>query len=155
MFAIANRLQGHYKAQQLRALFYGPNVVQQHLLSVLPRKSSKAFMVTTNSLLTTPLMTFLENLLTMKHHAGTFSGTKEHAPQAQIDRAIRHVARDPDIDTIISVGGGSSIDSAKVISYRTHQATAKWLSHITIPTTLSAAECTDFAGYTRVRWHQN
>lgn len=58
------------------------------------------------------------------------------------------VQKDSSIDTIISIGGGSPIDSAKAISYRTHQKSSKYLYHITIPTTLSAAECTMGAGYT-------
>lgn len=45
------------------------------------------------------------------------------------------------IDTIISVGGGSPIDSGKAISYRLHEKSGKWLHHISIPTTLSVAEC--------------
>ena len=59
------------------------------------------------------------------------------------------VKKDDKIDTIISVGGGSPIDSAKAISYRLNeQSPGKFLYHITIPTTLSAAECTLGAGYT-------
>ena len=58
------------------------------------------------------------------------------------------VQRDSSIDTIISIGGGSPIDSAKAISYNFHEKSNKYLYHITIPTTLSAAECTTTAGYT-------
>lgn len=56
---------------------------------------------------------------------------------------------DSDIDTIISIGGGSPIDSAKAISYRVHEKTGNFLHHISIPTTLSAAECSFLAGYTQ------
>ena len=61
--------------------------------------------------------------------------------------------KDESIDTIISIGGGSPIDSAKAIVYRVNESTGgdkgKWLRHIAIPTTLSAAECTAIAGYTQ------
>lgn len=56
--------------------------------------------------------------------------------------------KDETIDTVISIGGGSPIDSAKAISYRLHEKTRNFLYHITIPTTLGAAECTFIAGYT-------
>lgn len=91
----------------------------------------------------------LESLLSSKNHAGTFSDIKEHAPIAQLDQATTEVKSDSRIDTIISVGGGSPIDSAKAILYRLHETSQKWLVHIAIPTTLSAAECTDIAGYTQ------
>ena len=86
--------------------------------------------------------------MTSKHHAGTFSNIKQHAPVAQLDEASDAVGKDSSIDTIISIGGGSPIDSAKAISYRTHEKSKKFLYHITIPTTLSAAECTMIAGFT-------
>ena len=52
------------------------------------------------------------------HHAGTFSHIKQHSPVAEVDQATDLVARDPSIDTIISVGGRSPIDVAKTISFR-------------------------------------
>lgn len=66
----------------------------------------------------------------------------------QLDEATEAVAKDSSIDTLISIGGGSPIDSAKAISYRSHEKTGKYLYHIAIPTTLSAAECSFTAGYT-------
>lgn len=91
----------------------------------------------------------VEELLTTSHHAGTFSKIGEHAPIAQLDEATKKVQEDSDIDTIISVGGGSPIDSAKAISYRVNEKTGNFLYHISIPTTLSAAECSFLAGFTK------
>ncbi|KIX92501.1 uncharacterized protein Z520_11821 [Fonsecaea multimorphosa CBS 102226] len=143
-------LQGLYQPHNLKGLYYGPDVVKNHILSVLPSETSKAFIITGSSLANkTPLIKSLEELLTTKHHAGTFSNIRQHAPVAQLDEATEIVKKDSTIDTIISVGGGSPIDSAKAISYRLHETSKKWLLHITIPTTLSAAECTAIAGYTQ------
>jgi len=89
----------------------------------------------------------VEELLGSKH-AGTFSKIGQHAPIEQLDEATELVKKDSSIDTIISIGGGSPIDSAKAISYRVNEKGGKFLHHITIPTTLSAAECTLGAGYT-------
>ncbi|KIX09778.1 uncharacterized protein Z518_00859 [Rhinocladiella mackenziei CBS 650.93] len=151
MDASTHPLAGLYKPNALKGLYYGPDVVKKQILSVLPSESSKAFIVTGTSLATkTPLIQSLEDLLSSKHHhAGTFSHIKEHAPVAQLDEATVQVTNDGTIDTIISVGGGSPIDSAKAIVYRVHEMSNKWLMHIAIPTTLSAAECTAVAGYTQ------
>lgn len=143
-------LTGYYKPNQLKGLYYGSNTVKDHLLSCLPSEKSKAFIVTGSSLATkTPLIKQIEELLTPAHHAGTFSNIKEHAPVAQLDEATSKVQSDSTIDTIISVGGGSPIDSAKAISYRVNEKSGHYLTHIAIPTTLSASECTSLAGYTR------
>lgn len=84
-----------------------------------------------------------------QHHVATYSKIGQHAPIKQLDEATEQVLKDGSIDTIISVGGGSPIDSAKAISYRLNERQpGKFLYHITIPTTLSAAECTMAAGYT-------
>ena len=130
-------------------MYYGPSSVKSYLLSCLPSSNSKAFIITGSSLASkTPLIHEIEQLLGSKHHAGTFSKIKQHAPVAQLDEARDAVIKDSDINTLISVGGGSPIDSAKAISYRVHEMGGKFLYHITIPTTLSAAECTFGAGYT-------
>jgi alcohol dehydrogenase class IV len=78
---------------------------------------------------------------------GTFSKIAQHAPIQQLDEAADLMLREKSVDTIISVGGGSPIDSAKIISKRVHDKKGEWMWHIAIPTTISAAECTALAGY--------
>ena len=144
-----NPLSGLWKPTHLERLYYGPSSVRNNLVSCLPSASSKAFIITGATLASkTPLIKQVEELLGPKHHAGTFSNIKQHAPVAELDKATKAVQKDSAIDTIVSIGGGSPIDSAKAISYRTHEKSSKFLYHITIPTTLSAAECTMGAGYT-------
>jgi alcohol dehydrogenase class IV len=141
-------LSGLWASTQISKLYYGPSTVATHLLSCLPSNSSKAFIITGNSLATkTPLVKQVEELLGAQH-AGTFSNIGEHAPVAQLDEATSLVAKETSIDTVVSIGGGSPIDSAKAISYRVHEKTGKFLFHIAIPTTLSASECTMMAGFT-------
>jgi alcohol dehydrogenase class IV len=141
-------LFGLWQPRPLQALYYGPDCVKNHLLSCLPSKSSKAFILTGSSLANkTSLIKDVESLLGDRH-AKTFSNIKQHAPVADLDKATELVLGDDSIDTIISIGGGSPIDSGKAISYRAHEKGGQWLHHITIPTTLSAAECTHMAGYT-------
>lgn len=146
--ATKHPLSGLWQPTQLQRLHYGSNSVKKHLLDCLPSPSSKAFIITGSSLATkTPLVKQVEQLLGSRH-AGTFSKIGEHAPVAQLDEATKIVEQDSSVDTVISIGGGSPIDSAKAISYRLHDKSSKWLFHIAIPTTLSASECTMMAGYT-------
>ncbi len=48
-------------------------------------------------------------------HAGTFSGIASHAPRADV-LAATNAARDARADLIVSIGGGSATDAAKIVS---------------------------------------
>ena len=151
MNSSTNPLVGLWKPHHLKNLYYGRSVVANYLVQSLPTPQSKAFIITGSSLATkSPLVNDLQKILTSTHHAGTFSNIRQHAPIAEVNQAADAVAQDPRIDTLISLGGGSPIDAAKVIMYFQHQKTPDkpFMTHITIPTTLSAAECTALAGYT-------
>ncbi|KAH6995570.1 alcohol dehydrogenase [Ilyonectria sp. MPI-CAGE-AT-0026] len=135
--------------KHLNHLYYGAGCVEKHLLSTLPSPSSKVFILTGASISAkTPLIQRLEGLLG-KFHAGTYTGIKQHGQAEGVDEATELVAQTEAVDTILSVGGGSPIDSAKTVCFRIHERTGKLLTHITIPTTLSAAECTAGGGFTR------
>jgi alcohol dehydrogenase class IV len=147
--ATSHPLSGLWQPTQLQKLHYGSDTVSKHLSSCLPTSQSKAFIITGNSLASkTPVVQQVEKILGPRH-AGTFSKIGEHAPVAQLDEATQLVEKDSSVDTVISIGGGSPIDSAKAISYRLHEKSGKWLFHIAIPTTLSASECTMMAGFTQ------
>ena len=149
MDASEHPLGGLWRPNPLERLYYGPKCVQQRLLSCLPSQDSKAFVVTGSSLKhRTSLIQEVEEILGARH-AGTFSSISQHAPAAELDRAFEILSIDTSIDTVISVGGGSPIDSAKIISSYAESKTGKYLYHITIPTTLSAAECTMGGAYTK------
>lgn len=118
---------------------------------MLPSAESRVFIITGSSLFNkTSLVQELEQLLG-ENHVGTFAGIKQHGQFADVNAAftqLKNASLKQPVDTIISVGGGSPIDSAKTLSYWTQQASGNFLSHIAIPTTLSAAECTAGGGYT-------
>ncbi|KIM97010.1 hypothetical protein OIDMADRAFT_58555 [Oidiodendron maius Zn] len=133
----------------LEKLYYGSGCVQNYLIGALPSPSSKVFIITGSSLATkTPLVHQLETLLG-KHHAGTISKIRQHGPLADVEQATEVVLGRDDVDTIVSLGGGSPIDTGKVISLRAKERRGTFLTHLTIPTTLSAAECTAGGGYTK------
>ncbi|KAF2864467.1 Dehydroquinate synthase-like protein [Piedraia hortae CBS 480.64] len=137
---------GYWKPNVIAQLYYGSGCVKKHLLDCLPSDKSRAFIVTTSSIAKTDLIGQVEGLLDQRH-AGTFDHIGQFVPIAQLDEATGKVAEDPAIDTLVSLGGGSPIDCAKTISYRFHEISGRWLHHIAIPTTLSAAECTSGAGH--------
>ncbi|KAL2691587.1 hypothetical protein Neosp_001976 [[Neocosmospora] mangrovei] len=143
-------LSGLWRPQDhLKYLHYGSGCVERHLLSVIPSPTSKVFIITGSSIATkTPTIRNLEELLG-DLHAGTYSDIKQHGQAEGVDEATRLVNQDDKIDTVVSVGGGSPIDSAKMVCFRIHESTGRTLTHITIPTTLSAAECTAGGGFTR------
>jgi alcohol dehydrogenase len=94
--------------------------------------------------------------------AGVFTGTAQHAPSATIDALVAE-ARRVTADSFVSFGGGSPIDSAKAAamalmggggpraigaSTTRPPADAPAITHLAVPTTLSAAEWTPFGGVT-------
>lgn len=66
----------------------------------------------------------------------------QHAPIAQVEEAIAR-AREAEVDGVVSFGGGSPIDAAKILALR-----GGGLPHVAIPTTLSVAELAGGAGFT-------
>ena len=75
----------------------------------------------------------------------------QHAPMGQIESAI-HDADQTDVDGVVSFGGGSPIDAAKILALRLGEKRSRLdggaLPHVAIPTTLSVAELAAGAGFT-------
>ena len=74
----------------------------------------------------------------------------QHTPIAQVNAAIEQAAA-THVDGIVSFGGGSSIDAAKMIAVKLADRdgrASRGLPHIAVPTTLSVAELAAGAGYT-------
>jgi len=79
---------------------------------------------------------------------GVFHEILQHAPLGPIRKASQEV-RDAGADALISLGGGSPIDSTKILVKELSRDFSKpALPHIAIPTTLSAAEFSHSAGMT-------
>jgi maleylacetate reductase len=72
----------------------------------------------------------------------------QHAPVTDIEAGIEAAAA-ARADAVLSVGGGSPIDAAKVIALRAgEQVHGRPLRHVAVPTTLSVAELASSAGFT-------
>lgn len=88
--------------------------------------------------------------------AVTFDEVASHVPVPLVQRAVR-VARDQEVDAIVSLGGGSCNDLGKAVSFFSEQATGHparshldrpTMPHVAVPTTWSGAELTPFFGMT-------
>lgn len=123
--------------------------------------TARFFILTTPSLVNkTPIIDELQSGLSTQC-CGLFHNISEHTPFSDVVNAAQ-AARAANADIILSVGGGSIIDAAKavIICLRENIDTVEALSarigqisegpggprHISIPTTLSGAEHTEFAG---------
>lgn len=73
--------------------------------------------------------------------AGIFTEATMHTPSHVTDKALEF-ARSTQADSVISIGGGSTIGLGKAISIRTG------LPHICIPTTYAGSEMTPILGET-------
>jgi alcohol dehydrogenase class IV len=108
------------------------------------------------ALVTTRSLVAEERLLSVVQHAlgdARVAATvvvSQHAPMAQVESCIR-TADDAQADGVVSFGGGSPIDAAKMLAVKLadrNARSARGLPHIAVPTTLSAAELAAGAGYT-------
>ncbi|HEX2850583.1 MAG TPA: iron-containing alcohol dehydrogenase family protein [Acidimicrobiales bacterium] len=88
--------------------------------------------------------------------AATFDGTRSHVPTTTVQHALG-IARDRDIDGLVSFGGGSCADLGKAVCFFVEQEAGTpgasyvdrpVLPHVSIPTTYSGAELTPFFGMT-------
>jgi len=91
--------------------------------------------VTTRSLMKTEL---LDTVIKYSGASRVVLGPSQHTPEEEFSR-LKEELKDNN-ETIISLGGGSIIDAVKLLSPKIH---------IAIPTTLSGAEHTAIAGFTR------
>lgn len=121
------------------------------LPSELDRYGCRRVVVVTGTTLgASPLVARIQSLLGSRLSA-VFAGARQHVP-AETVRALDAVVREARADALVSVGGGSPIDTAKaVVHARLPETPAAIPIHVAVPTTLSAGEFTDVAGVTDTR----
>jgi alcohol dehydrogenase class IV len=88
--------------------------------------------------------------------SSTYDGVRSHVPTSTVQAALG-LARDRDVDSIVSFGGGSCADLGKAVCFFVEQEAGTpgasyvdrpALPHVSIPTTYSGAELTPFFGMT-------
>ncbi|CAL3971123.1 hypothetical protein PZA11_007458 [Diplocarpon coronariae] len=147
---VDSSLAGCYSASPVRFMVYGRGTAKKLDEAIAKIGAKKAFIITGQSLSTkTPVIKDAEASLGSAH-VGTFTQIGQHAPIKAI-REATELVKSSGADVLVSIGGGSPIDSAKVIAFRTHEETGRWIPSIAVPTTLSVAETTQNAGFTNER----
>lgn len=141
---------GTYEYTANQTVQYGAGCTSEALPKLLKRfEAKKALIICGRSLATkTKVIQKIESILGTAH-AGTFFKIGQHAPIEAVEEGLKQF-QDSGADCLISVGGGSPIDSAKAMSYWSKEKSGgKFITHIAIPTTLSAAEFSGQAGFTK------
>ncbi|HEX6488014.1 MAG TPA: iron-containing alcohol dehydrogenase [Candidatus Dormibacteraeota bacterium] len=103
-------------------------------------EGARVALVTTRSLADGPVMSAVRAAL-MDRQAEPVVIIGQHAPEADVEAAVSAIAA-AGARALVSLGGGSPIDAAKIVSVR-----LGGLPHVAVPTTLSAAELAAGAGY--------
>ncbi|EUC44265.1 hypothetical protein COCMIDRAFT_37911 [Bipolaris oryzae ATCC 44560] len=151
--SVDSSTKGVYRASPVKLMIYGNGTSNQLVDVISELGATKAFIITGRSLYEkTPVIKNIEKTLGSAH-GGTFSKIGQHAPIQDIKEATSLMAKSG-CDVLVSIGGGSPIDSAKAIAYNIHQETGKWIPSIAVPTTLSVAETTQNAGFTTEEKHK-
>ena len=139
---------GEYTYLPVERVYFGSGSISK-LSNELERiRSKRPFLITGQTIgQKTDLIARIEHVAETKL-AGVFSEIKQHAPISGIRRAASAVM-EAKADSLISLGGGSPIDSTKIIVKELSEDFQRpALPHIAVPTTLSAAEFSHIAGMT-------
>ncbi len=162
---------GQFAFSQLEKIIFGPGKIAEIGKEIDARGKKRALIVTGKSLGASKLLDQVTGALGARC-AGVFKGIAQHVPNAGV-RALVEEAKRVEADALVSFGGGSPVDAAKVaaaslIEGRDVIAEAGELDfdkalalpagtpsviQIAVPTTLSAGEFTPAGGTTNERTH--
>ena len=143
-------MNGSFVYSNPRFIHWGPGSLAE-LASELSRlKAHRVALVTTRSILAEERLVDAVGRAAGDAEVAVIVTVGQHAPLAQVDAALKEAAG-AQVDGVVSFGGGSAIDAAKMLAVRVvdhHGHAEHGLPHVAIPTTLSAAELAGGAGYT-------
>ena len=143
-------MKGLFAYSNPRVIHWGPGSVPKLGEELARLEAHRIALVTTRSLVAEErLSSVVQNALGAARVAVTVV-VSQHAPMVQVDSGIR-LADEAQVDGVVSFGGGSPIDAAKVLAVKLADRSgraARGLPHVAVPTTLSAAELAAGAGYT-------
>ncbi len=130
-----------YNYLPLERVYHGVDSTKKLPELLRELKARKALVITSKSVSRTKFYSKLLKRIPIPY--SEFIEVSQHSPMEEIEHATE-MFRNHQCDVIISIGGGSVNDAAKVVRYYYDINT----KHIAIPTTLSAAEFSHIAGYT-------
>lgn len=139
-----NAPNADFTLSKLERVIAGPGKVSTLGQELERRGLKRAIVVTGKSLGASPLLARVTDALGARC-AAVFKGARQHVPRSVVDQLEAEIKR-VDADSLVSFGGGSSIDACKAASYPF--LASREIIHIAIPTTLSAGEYTHAGGIT-------
>ena len=122
-------------------VIYGKNSVSSINSQIERLNKKKALIVTGSSVSKSKFFASIINSLGIDYVV--FSDITQHSPIEEIEHGIE-AYRNNNCDILLSIGGGSVIDSSKMLR---HYYDVN-IPHLVVPTTLSASEFSHIAGYT-------
>jgi maleylacetate reductase len=135
---------GEFNLSRLERVIYGPGKITALKDEMERRGLKRAVVVTTDVVAKLPIVNDVTRALG-PHCASVFTGIIQHVPRGTVNDLQKEIER-VEADSLVSLGGGSPIDSSKVAIYGLLD--KRELVHIAVPTTLSAAEYTHAGGVT-------
>jgi len=140
--------QGVFRFTRLESVMFGAGRIAALGAELQRRHRGRALVVTGTSLGQSKLLDAVKQAAGAAL-AGVFTGAAQHVPSRTVDSLVDE-ARRLGADCLVSFGGGSPTDTAKVAAMRLlgDRPAGAEMPHIAVPTTLSAGEFTPFGGVT-------
>ncbi len=149
--SVFEETSGDYSYLPIARVHFGPGCISRLAEELTRVRSQRPFLITGQTIAEKTRLVGIVQEASGTKLAGIYSGIKQHAPTSGIRQALIEV-RKARADSLISLGGGSPIDSAKVVVKELSENFVEPIvPHIALPTTLSAAEFTHTAGMTDER----
>jgi alcohol dehydrogenase class IV len=143
-------VSGLFAYSNPRLIHWGPGSVSALGEELARLQAHRVALVTTRSLVAEERLISVVQSSFGDARVAMTAVVSQHAPMAQVEAAIR-AAGDARVDSVVSFGGGSPIDAAKMLAVRLADRAGhapRGLPHVAVPTTLSAAELAAGAGFT-------
>src|SRR5580700_6829994 len=135
---------GEFNLSRLERVIYGPGKISALKDEMERRGLKRAVVVTTDVVAKLSILSDVTEALGASC-ALVFEGIVQHVPRGTVNALEKEIER-VNADCLVSLGGGSPIDSTKVAIFGLLD--RRELIHIAVPTTLSAAEYTHAGGVT-------
>jgi alcohol dehydrogenase len=144
---------GEFQFPRLERVISGPNTVDTLADELDRQRITRALVVTGKTLGSSLLLERITRPLGDRC-AAVFTGARQHVPSRTVAELVDLIERH-EVDGVVSVGGGSPIDTVKAAIHALLNASGASNDavprHVAVPTTLSAGEFTSVAGVTDER----